>query len=181
MRRRDAIAGIASLGALGGAAALATRGDVPFGDESDDATDDPIEIETVDAPGSAAGTVTVPALGDVLLLDFFTTTCTVCQDMMPRLARANDRVDGVTFLSVTNPLFGPEEEPDEFAEWWNEYDGGWLLGLDADNELHERYDVVEVPTTAVIAPNGEIHWRNTGRKTVDEIVTEAEAALESSG
>lgn len=182
MRRRDILAGVGSLGVLAGGGVLATGG-VPSFDEADDArgsdgseSNEPIVVQTVDATGSEAGTLEIPNTGTVTFVDFFATTCEVCKAMMPTLAEANDRVDDVTFVSVTSPIFGPEETDEELAEWWDEYDGQWLLARDDDHELFERHDVVGTPTSVVFDADGEVHWRDEGRKDVDDLVETIESA-----
>jgi len=67
MRRREVLAGLGSVGVVAGAGAVAAFGVPSFDDDSDGSSGlvgrqhEPYEIETVDAPGSEAGTVTVPA------------------------------------------------------------------------------------------------------------------------
>lgn len=181
MRRRDLVAGVGSLAVLAGGGVVATRG-LPSTDDDGDAADgeygdDPIEIETVDAPGSEAGTMQVPEPGRVMVLDFFTTTCGVCQDMMPVLAEANAELEtdtDVRFLSVTNER-GIDD--DDLAAWWAEYDGDWLLGRDESVDLFARYDVTGVPETVVIDGTGAVHWDNTGRKTAAELVDAVEGTV----
>lgn len=180
MRRREVLAGIGSLGALGGAGALAVTG-VPSGLMSDGSEDnrrhDPIEIETVDATGSEAGTQLVPADGEVTFVDLFATTCDICKDQMPELGDAADRVgDDVTFISITN-----EDEKQvsdaELADWWDEYGGRWQLGRDPTSELIVHYGT-STPIGIVFDSDGRVQWEESGRKTSDEIVSRIEDVLE---
>ena len=176
MKRRDVIAGLGSLGVLAGAGVVATRGSsmLESDEESGDWGNDPIELETIDAPGSEAGSITVPEPGQAMVVDFFATTCTSCASLMPTVAEAQAAVDDVTFLSVTI-----ERDEAQIEEWWEEYEGDWTVGMDPGIDLYERYDVVSTPTTVAIDGSGESHWRSEGSKTLEEILDGAAAASEA--
>ncbi|MDJ1434328.1 TlpA disulfide reductase family protein [Halostagnicola sp. A-GB9-2] len=189
MRRRDVLAGLASVGVVGGGGVLAVRGVPSFETESDDpeATDgagttapDPITIETVEAPGSEAGEVRIPATERVTFVDFFGTWCPPCIEQMPALAEANDRIGSdVLFLSVTNEAVGSSVTEDELVDWWDEHDGDWLLGLDPTAELTARYLAGGYPSAVAIDTDGRVQWSDSGVKTADELVAGIERALEA--
>ncbi|THE64079.1 TlpA family protein disulfide reductase [Salinadaptatus halalkaliphilus] len=189
MRRRDVLAGLASVGVVGGGGVLAVRGVPSFETGSDDpeATDgaettapDPIAIETVEAPGSEAGEVRIPAPERVTFVDFFGTWCPPCIEQMPALAEANDRIGSdVLFLSVTNEAVGSSVTEDELVDWWDEHDGDWLLGLDPTAELTSRYLAGGYPSAVAIDTDGRVQWSDSGVKTADELVAGIERALEA--
>lgn len=187
MRRRDLLAGLGSLGVLGSGGALLWRGPLAIGNEgppesdgADDEDDGPTEIETIDARGSEAGSITVPS-DDVMVVMFFVTGCGNCQAQMPRLAEARARVrethgDAVTFLSVTYQSFD-RMPADELGEWWRTYDGDWYVGYDAG--LAQTYGVVGYPVTMVVDPDGEQRWVENGIVPADSIVDATESVLET--
>lgn len=200
MRRRDVLAGIGSAGVVVGGGAIAVYGlpsvdDVTDEADSDDATatdtddaasterHDPLEIETVDAPGSDAGTVSVPATDRPTFVDLFATWCPPCIDQMPALAEAHDRIgDEVLFLSVTSETVGETGSitEAELVDWWDEHDGDWLLGLDPTAELMERYLQGGYPSAVAIDDSGRVQWADSGNKDADELVAGIERALETS-
>jgi len=151
MRRRDILAGVGSLGTIGGAGALAIRGPPSFGDGTDETQSgnsdgtgspdtEPLTIETIDAPGSEAGEVRVPASDRPTFIDFFGTWCPPCIEQMPALAVANDRIgDDVLFISITSEAIGRSVTKAELVDWWEKHDGNWSLGLDPTAELTARY------------------------------------------
>ncbi|EMA35126.1 TlpA family protein disulfide reductase [Halobiforma nitratireducens] len=194
MRRRDVLAGLGSVGVVAGAGAVAVYG-LPStgnleggGDDGGDSDGDgeadridPAEIETVDAPGSEAGEILVPASDDdrPTFIDFFGTWCPPCIDQMPALAAAHDRVgDEVLFISITSESVGEDGmlTEAELVDWWDEHDGSWTLGLDPSADL--SYLATGYPTAMAIDADGYLRWSETGTKTADELVAGIEHALE---
>lgn len=185
MRRREVLAGLGSAGVLVGGGAAVMYGlpstDELLADESDEDRAEPLEIETVDAPGSEAGTVLVPATDRPTFVDIFGTWCPPCVEQMPALAEANDRIgDEVRFISVTSESVGDDGAmpESELVEWWDEHDGDWLLGLDPTAELTERYLAGGYPSAVAIDASGQVQWSESGVKTADELVAGIERALE---
>ncbi|WP_339106341.1 TlpA disulfide reductase family protein [Haloterrigena salinisoli] len=187
MRRRDVLAGVASLGIVGGGGAVAlhglpTRGDRAGTDsENDDGSEsanvEPLAIETVEAPGSEAGEVRIPASDRPTFIDFFGTWCAPCSKQMPALVEANDRVgDEVLFISVTSESISDEK----LVDWWEEHDGNWLLGLDPTAELTTRYDLSAYPFAVAIDASGRVRYSDSGIKTADELVSGIEQAIDAS-
>jgi thiol-disulfide isomerase/thioredoxin len=144
------------------------------GDRERDA--DAVTVETIDAPGSSAGTTTVPAPGRVTFVEFFATTCPICASQMPVVGDAYGRLDdGVQFLSVTSEPVGLTVSTDDVRTWWVDQGGRWPVGVDDGVTLAKRYDATSVPTAVVLDTAGRVTWRHTGRTTTDRIVAEVEA------
>jgi len=162
MRRRTLLAGLAGAGALSAGGLLAAS--------RDSAPDtEPVTVETLDAPGSSAGTVSVPPSEGPLLVEFFATTCSVCADQQAVIGEVREAVDGVRFLSVTSEPVGLSVTRGDVCEWWRTHDGSWTVGLDEGTTLAERYDATRVPTTLVL-DRGDVSWRHTGRFDADSLV-----------
>jgi thiol-disulfide isomerase/thioredoxin len=171
VRRRDFVAGALGLAAVGAGVAYTRSG-------GDEGTVSPVEVETLDAPGSEAGTVEVPRRGEVTFVEFFATWCTVCKGMMEEVAAAHEEVGNeVQFLSVSNEPVGHTVTREEVVDWWRENDGAWTVGVDGDLRLTETLDAAGVPTTVVVDAENRIVTAETGRKTADEIVEAVESAL----
>jgi thiol-disulfide isomerase/thioredoxin len=169
MRRRELIAGAIGLGTVGVGAYLTTRAET--------GTVEPIEVETIEAPGSEAGTKTVPKRGTVSLVEFFATWCTTCSSMMPEVRAAHDEVgDEADFVSVTYEPLGHSVTRDDVAEWWQDHDGAWTVAHDAEFELTEALGVAGVPTTAVLDAENRVVLNDGGYKTEDEFVEAVERA-----
>ncbi|MFC7114952.1 TlpA family protein disulfide reductase [Natronoarchaeum sp. GCM10025703] len=169
MNRREFVAAAASLGVLGGGAAVAT-GRLDLGGSPGEAGAKPVEIETLDAPGSDAGTIAVPEEGRVTLVTFFATWCRICRRSMPALGTVYDeRGDEVQFLSVTNEAVGGTVTREDVVDWWERHDGRWPVAVDTDLELTARLDASSVPTVLVLDADNEVAWSATGEKTAAEL------------
>ena len=193
MRRRDLLAGLASVSVLGGAGAVATGnapaalgGDAPGSDgpgSDETATGasepvDPVTLDTVDAPGSRDGEVTLPAPDRPTFVDFFGTWCPPCAEQMPDLAEAYDRVgDDVLFVSVTTEDVGGAVSEEAVADWWREHDGDWLVAADVSAELAARLNVGGYPSARAMDASGRVRWATSGTHTTEEFVGGIEGAL----
>lgn len=164
MKRRELLAGLGSLTALGaGAAVYTTR---PSGENGRE----PIPVETLAAPGSEAGETRIPERGRVTFLDVFATWCTICQGMMPTLREVHDQVEDVQFVSVSNEAVGTVTERDDISEWWREHDGNWTVGVDTDLTLTAELDIRTVPASFVFDEENRLVHTETGRKTTETLV-----------
>jgi thiol-disulfide isomerase/thioredoxin len=175
VRRRELLAGVAgATGLVAGCSGLTGESGSSGG------TPDPVSIETLDAPGSEARSVSVPATDRVTFVEFFATTCDICAAQMSVIGDAHERVgDEVQFLSVTSEPVGLSVTRDEVRSWWTNHDGAWTVGLDEGTTLARRYDATSVPTAAVITPDGSLAWSHSGRTGADSIVGAIEDAQES--
>jgi len=170
VRRRDFVAAALGVGALGAGAAY-VRSDSGGGSVTS------VEVETLDAPGSEAGTAEAPRRGSVTFVEFFATWCEVCEGMMGEVASAHEEVgDGVQFLSVSNEPVGHTVTREEVVGWWSENGGDWTVGVDTDLRLTDALGAAGVPTTVVVDAENRIVSSGTGRKTADEMVGAVEKA-----
>ncbi|WP_276256151.1 TlpA family protein disulfide reductase [Halomontanus rarus] len=188
MRRREILAGLGSVGAIGGAGLVSMYGLPPIegsigetdGDASPASVPDPITIETIDAPGSEDGEVSIPATDRATFIDFFGTWCPPCVEQMPALGEVNERIgESVRFVSVTTEAVGRSVREEEIVEWWDEHDGNWLLGIDPTAELAEQYLAGGYPSAVAIDDSGRVQWSESGVKTADELVAGIQQAIDT--
>ncbi|SFB74971.1 Thiol-disulfide isomerase or thioredoxin [Halobiforma haloterrestris] len=198
MKRRELLAGVTSAGVLGGAAATFRFGLPSFatpagagstadssggdggsdGDGNENDSGGPIELETIDARGSEAGTLPVPNDG-VTVVMFFSPACGTCRKLMPHLAAARERLvdagygDALTVVSVT-----ARQSESSLREWWLEYEGNWYLGFDPGRSLAAQYQVVGYPVLVAVDEDGNSRWTDTGVVSADRIVRNVEPLLE---
>ena len=182
MKRRQLLAGLGSAGVLGGAGLVAT-GTVPDALDGGTDTPEPVEpttLETIDAPGSRDGEVTIPDDDRATFVDFFGTWCSPCVEQMPALGEAEDRIgDELLFVSVTNEDVGGSLSEEAVVDWWRENDGDWLVAADVTAELAAKLNVGAYPTAVAIDATGRIQWSEPGVHTADEIVTGIETAVDA--
>jgi thiol-disulfide isomerase/thioredoxin len=197
VNRRELVAGLASVGVLGGAGAVAS-GAVPVGPlstgeaggESDDDSSasggdsdsrtpvDPVTLQTINVPGSRDGEMTLPAPDRPTFIDFFATWCGPCEEQMPALAAAHEQIgDDVLFVSVTTQPVGEVVAPETVADWWRKNDGDWLVAADISAELAARLGVSNYPSARAIDASGRVRWATSGTHTTDEFVAGIENAL----
>ena len=148
----------------------------------------PIEVRTVDAPGSEAGTTTVPRPDRAFLINFTRTQCPTSEGFLEPLGEAIATLEAeygigedapVEVLSVTNGARGPQPSPDELAAWWREHDGDWPIGIDGDGRLNDYYEVRGFPTTIAIDGDGTVHWRADEPTSARNVVAGVADALEA--
>lgn len=181
MKRRELLAGLGSVAVLGGAGVVATGvGPDVLGDSGSTAEPvDPVTLDTVDAPGSRDGEVTLPADSQPTFVDFFGTWCAPCVEQMPALAAAEDRVgNDVMFVSVTTEDVGGALSEEAVADWWRENDGDWLVAADVTAELAAKLNVGGYPTAVVLDADRRIQWSESGTHTADELVSHIEPVLD---
>jgi thiol-disulfide isomerase/thioredoxin len=195
------VAGLASVGVLGGAGAVATGG-VPnslggsapdgepdgLGENGSDSSDtdsgrpepiEPVTIDAIEAPGSRDGEVTIPAPDRPTFVDFFGTWCPPCAEQMPALAAAHDRIgDKVLFVSVTTEPVGDAVSEETVVDWWTEHDGDWLVAADVTAELASRFPIGRYPSARAMDASGRVQWATSGTHTADEFVAGIETALD---
>lgn len=192
MNRRELVA------TVGGAVAVVagcldgrTVGDASS-DEGDPEEDDepPFEVSTVDAPGSEAGTVTVPSGDDgrVQFVNFTRTGCPTSAGLIGTIGAARRQLaddhdvgsgGDIRFLSVIDATWGDDPTDAELTEWWAEHDGEWTLGVDEPGTLTDYYEVAGFPTIVVIDGDGDVHWRETDNVPEQSIVSNVGRALEA--
>ncbi|WP_144905448.1 TlpA family protein disulfide reductase [Halobellus captivus] len=177
MNRRHFLTAIGGLGLTGGSV-LAVRGDFPnlFGESSSL----PVRVETIDAPGSSAGEVTVPNAGSPTLIDLFATWCAPCKEQMDELSSVYEEYgDRVTFVSITNERLGDTLTERDIRGWWRRHHGAWAVGVDPNSDLMAALGAGGIPYHAIADASGTIRWQQAGLSTAETLRTELDRVLEA--
>lgn len=110
--------------------------------------------------------------GKTIVMNFWTTQCSYCSQMMPHLEALNQRED-VVVLSVNSG--GSKEEVEAYLK-----DKGYSFDvfLDEDATLSNSFAIRGVPSTFFISPNYELYLVQPGlveEKGLEEIMSRIES------
>ena len=126
----------------------------------DDVQATDIEFELLDG-----GTTTV---GDFLdrpvVLNFFASWCTPCITEMPALESVHQQRPDIALVGLA-----VNDTPTRAREIVADTGVTYATGIDPDSAIGNAYEILGMPTTLFIAPNGEVVYQHTGGLTFDQI------------
>ena len=174
MNRRHLVAGLAGIGLTGGSLWV-VRGNTATG--SDELS---LTVETIDAPGSTAGSITLPVADTPTLIDCFATWCDPCIEQLPTLQTLHDEFgEQVAFVSVTNELIGRGTSKAALRRWWETHGGSWPVGIDRDGAVLDALGAGRIPYLAVVDETGTIRWTDSGSFDTASLREQLAAVAES--
>jgi thiol-disulfide isomerase/thioredoxin len=194
VNRRGLLAAVAGLGLTGGAAYVSLDGlNRPDGgadgglaspEQTETGSDSgggalPMTVETLDAPGSTAGTQTIPVPGTPTVVDLFATWCVPCKSQMDALAAVHEsHGEDAAFVSVTNEQFGGGFSREDVRNWWTENDGAWTVGHDPGSKLFRALQANGLPFLAILNASGTVVWTHRGTASRDVLEREVQAVID---
>jgi len=107
--------------------------------------------------------------GKIVLLNFWATWCKPCKEEMPAMQAAYDRLRGAGFVVLAvNEL----EDAEKVAEHIKTHGHTFLVVMDHDNRVANRYGVVGLPASFLIDRQGIVREHIFGSLLTEERITE---------
>lgn len=117
--------------------------------------------------------------GNVVLLEFMQTTCSLCVTEMAQLVSVQKAVNGVTMISVSvNPEGDTDAVLDNFMKTYGapySSKNQWLFARDTAR-VTRLYRISGVPTIIIIDANGYIVGVNNGEVSSETLIQQIELA-----
>jgi len=112
-------------------------------------------LPVVGPSGSTGGSVSLSSLrGKVVFLEFMEPWCPHCQSMVPTLEQLHRNCGNVTFISVSGPWNGANQN--DVASFERQYGSSWAYLYDSSGSIMNMYGVSATPTFFIINRNGSI-------------------------
>jgi peroxiredoxin len=118
--------------------------------------------------------------GELVVLDFWATWCTVCERQMPKLQKAiqkSELTDEITVILVNTQESG-ENRRGKVERYLERRGLEYLTALD-DGSVMQRYGVQGLPTMVIIDRQGRITYTGAGMHPAEDIVAHLREADQS--
>ncbi|MCY3575727.1 MAG: TlpA disulfide reductase family protein [bacterium] len=126
----------------------------------DDVQATDIEFELLDG-----GTTTVGAFLDrPVVLNFFASWCTPCITEMPALESIQQQRPDIAIVGLA-----VNDTPTRAREIVADTGVTYATGVDPGSAIGNAYEILGMPTTLFIAPDGEVVYQHTGGLTANQI------------
>jgi cytochrome c-type biogenesis protein len=154
----------------------ADQGEDPEQADSETATTDQYDFELPDIYGN---TVSLKDFkGQTVVLDFYETWCTYCNEGLGTLARA-DEMEDVKVLMIVTPKLGSEKTREGIRLFLKNEGHEFHLLYDEDGAVTRQFGVNGYPTTYFIKPDGEYYGYMPGYLPENEFLSIVEECRNS--
>ncbi|WP_121661138.1 TlpA disulfide reductase family protein [Metabacillus litoralis] len=105
--------------------------------------------------------------GNVLVLTFWTTWCSYCQEEMAELKKfyKEKKLEGIEIIGVN--ITSAENSQKEVIQFVQQSKLPFPVVLDVNGEVSKRYQVIGIPTSYIIDENGMIREKVLGPITAE--------------
>ncbi len=146
--------------------------------DSQTATTDQYDFELPDIYGN---TVSLKDFkGQTVVLDFYETWCTYCNEALGTLARA-DEMEDVKVLMIVTPKLGSEKTREGIRLFLENEGYAFHLVYDEDGTVTRQFGITGYPTTYFIKPDGEYYGYMPGYLPEDEFLAIVEECRTAGG
>lgn len=115
--------------------------------------------------------------GKLVLLTFWTTWCTNCRKELPILQGLQEKFDKEIQVLAINITY--QDDRKAVKQYVKENQLTFPIGLDRFGEVSKAYQVLTMPTSIFISPNGEILRRFSGPLGEEQLETEIKELLKN--
>ncbi|MCF6411142.1 TlpA family protein disulfide reductase [Pseudalkalibacillus salsuginis] len=107
--------------------------------------------------------------GKTVILNFWTTWCTYCKKEIPELINFHHlhEKEDVVILAVN--LSSEEENLEQVAMFSKEFEIPFEVPLDKEGTVGQDYQIIVIPTTYIIAPDGIVKNKIMGPVNLDQL------------
>ena len=98
--------------------------------------------------------------GNVILLEFMATWCSVCRRQSPEVLKLNKNY-GNTVVFITISVDPKYDTVGRFSAYREDHNISWFACRDT-KAVAQRYNIEAIPTLVLVDPNQKISWQNTG-------------------
>lgn len=100
-----------------------------------------------------------------VILSFWATYCSPCKEELPEMNKIHNKHEDITVVAVSTDK---ARRRSKAARWIKSKKLDFVSLFDPDMEAASLYNVTELPTTYVIAPDGSVIYHHTGYTKGDE-------------
>lgn len=107
--------------------------------------------------------------GKTVILNFWTTWCTYCKKEIPELINFHHLYKKEEVVVIAVNLSSEEENIENVAMFAKEFEIPFLVPLDKEGDVGKAYQIIMIPTTFIINPDGKIQNKIMGPVKLDQL------------
>ncbi|WP_052737621.1 TlpA disulfide reductase family protein [Bacillus sp. SA1-12] len=103
--------------------------------------------------------------GKIVVMNFWTTWCTYCQEEMEELNKFSEEMQSVNVELLGVNVTSSEENERAVIQFVNHADIPYRVGMDVNGEVSKSYNIIGIPTTFIIDEKGIVRKKILGPVT----------------
>ncbi|OIJ18491.1 hypothetical protein BKP45_13060 [Anaerobacillus alkalidiazotrophicus] len=108
--------------------------------------------------------------GKKVIINFFATWCSPCQEEMPTLVQLDKKIDDEKLVLLGINVTKEERNVDDVRRFLNHFEVKYEVLFDGDGKVMKDYQLIGIPTTIFIDENGKIVERLNGIVTMEMLL-----------
>ncbi|MGP4081730.1 peroxiredoxin family protein [Pseudalkalibacillus sp. R45] len=107
--------------------------------------------------------------GKTVILNFWTTWCTYCKKEIPELINFHHLHENEEVVILAVNLSSEEENVEQVTMFAKEFEIPFQVPLDTEGMVGQAYQIIVIPTTFIIDPDGLVKNKIMGPMNLDEL------------